>query len=78
MTTEINQLTERIIGAGIEVHRELGPGLLESAYQRALAHELRLRDIPFEEQKLCPITYKDLVIDDAYRLDFLDRRSGRR
>ncbi len=71
MNAEINQLTERIIGAGIEVHRELGPGLLESAYQRALAHELRLRDIPFEEQKLCPITYKDLVIEDAYRLDFL-------
>ena len=71
MDPEINQLTERIIGAGIEVHRELGPGLLESAYQRALAYELRLRGIVFEEQKLCPITYKDLVIDDAYRLDFL-------
>jgi GxxExxY protein len=71
MNPEINQLTEQIIGAGIEVHRELGPGLLESAYQRALAHELRLRGIRFEEQKLCPITYKDLVIDDAYRLDFL-------
>ncbi len=71
MDPEINQLTERIIGAGIEVHRELGPGLLESAYQRALAYELRLRGIVFEEQKLCPITYKDLVIDDVYRLDFL-------
>ncbi len=71
MNTETNQLTEQIIGAGIEVHRELGPGLLESAYQRALAHELRLREISFEEQKLCPVRYKDLVIDDAYRLDFL-------
>jgi GxxExxY protein len=71
MNQEINQLTERIIGAAIEVHRELGPGLLESAYQRALAHELRLRSVSFEEQKLCPIRYKDLVIDDAYRLDFL-------
>ena len=71
MNSEINQLTEQIIGAGIEVHRELGPGLLESAYQRALANELRLRGISFEEPKLCPITYKDLVIDDAYRLDFL-------
>jgi GxxExxY protein len=70
MNPEINQLTEQIIGAGIEVHRELGPGLLESAYQRALAHELRLRRVSFEEQKLCPVTYKDLVIDDAYRLDF--------
>ena len=71
MNSEINQLTEQVIGAAIEVHRELGPGLLESAYQRALAHELRLRSIAFEEQKLCPIKYKDLVIDDAYRLDFL-------
>ena len=71
MNTEINHLTEQIIGAAIEVHRELGPGLLELAYQRALAHELRLRKIGFEEQKLCAIKYKDLVIDDAYRLDFL-------
>jgi GxxExxY protein len=71
MNPETNQLTEHIIGAAIEVHRELGPGLLESAYQRALAHELRLRKIDFEEQKLCPVQYKDLVIDDAYRLDFL-------
>ena len=71
MNQETNQLTEQIIGAGIEVHRELGPGLLESAYQRALAHELRRREISFEEQKLCPVRYKDLLIDDAYRLDFL-------
>ena len=71
MNTEINQLTEQIIGAAIEVHRELGPGLLESAYQRALAYEFRLRNMVFEEQKLCPIRYKDLLIEDAYRLDFL-------
>jgi GxxExxY protein len=71
MNTEINQLTEQIIGAAIEVHREVGPGLLESAYQRALSHELKLRGMSFEEQKLCPIKYKDLVIDDAYRLDFI-------
>jgi GxxExxY protein len=71
VNAQINQLTELVIGAAIEVHRELGPGLLESAYQRALAYELRLRGVAFEEQKLCPIKYKDLVIDDAYRLDFL-------
>jgi len=71
MNTEINILTEAVIGAAIEVHKELGPGLLESAYQRALAHELGLRKIPFEQQKLCPVQYKDLIIDDAYRLDFL-------
>jgi GxxExxY protein len=71
MDTQTNQLTELVSGAAIEVHRELGPGLLESAYQRALAHELRLRNVAFEEQKLCPVKYKDLIIDDAYRLDFL-------
>jgi GxxExxY protein len=71
MNPEINQLTEQVIGAAIDVHRDLGPGLLESAYQRALAHELRLRGVAFEEQKLCPVKYKDLVIEDAYRLDFL-------
>lgn len=71
MNAAINALTEQVIGAAIEVHRELGPGLLESAYQRALAHELRLRRVDCEEQKICPVTYKDLVIDDAYRLDFL-------
>lgn len=71
MDTETNQLTEHIIGAAIEVHRELGPGLLESAYQRALAYELSLRGMQFEEQKLCAVRYKDLLIEDAYRLDFL-------
>jgi GxxExxY protein len=71
MTEEINQLTERIIGAAVEVHRELGPGLLESAYQRSLAYEMRLRKMEFEEQKLCAVRYKDLLIEDAYRLDFL-------
>lgn len=71
MQTEINQITEQIIGAAIEVHRALGPGLLESAYQRALAHEFALRKFLFEAQKLCPVEYKDLLIEDAYRLDFL-------
>ncbi|EIQ01983.1 hypothetical protein OpiT1DRAFT_00561 [Opitutaceae bacterium TAV1] len=71
MEIETNQLTEQIIGSAIEVHKLLGPGLLESAYQRALAHELRLRQIAFEEQRLCPVQYKDLLIEDAYRLDFL-------
>ena len=71
MNEQINQLTEQVIGAAIEVHRELGPGLLESAYQAALAHELRLRNVRFQEQKSCPVTYKDLVVADAYRLDFL-------
>jgi GxxExxY protein len=65
------RLTDQIIGAAVEVHRELGPGLLESAYQRALAYELKLRGVQFEEQKLCAVKYKDLLIENAYRLDFL-------
>ncbi len=71
MNPEINSLTEQIIGAAIEVHRELGPGLLESAYQKALAHELRLQSVLFEEQKSCSVAYKELVVDEAYRIDFL-------
>lgn len=71
MNTEINQLTDQIIGAAIEVHKFLGPGLLESAYQRALAYEFALRGLAFEEQKLCAVRYKDLLIENAYRLDFL-------
>ena len=71
MNDEINQLTEQIIGAAIEVHKELGPGLLETAYQRALGHELGLRGLAFEAQKLCSIAYKGLLIEDVYRLDFL-------
>lgn len=71
MDAEINRLTENVIGAAIEVHRELGPGLLESAYQRALEHELTLRGIRFEAQLSCPVSYKGLLIEDAYRIDFL-------
>lgn len=75
MDADINRITEQIIGAAIEVHKELGPGLLESAYQRALAHEMRLRRMDFEEQKLCSVRYKDLLIEDVYRLDFLVGKS---
>ncbi len=71
MDTEINELTNMVIGAAIEVHRELGPGLLESAYQRALEHELGLIGTAFEAQKSCAVTYKGLEIGDAYRLDLL-------
>jgi GxxExxY protein len=53
-----NELTRRVIGAAIEVHRELGPGLLESVYEYCLAKELRLRGIGFKEQVLLPVYYK--------------------
>ena len=69
MKTEINTLTEAVIGAAIEVHKLLGTGLLESAYQRALEYELTLRGIAFEAQKVCAVSYKGLLLDDAYRLD---------
>jgi GxxExxY protein len=63
--------TAPIVGAAIEVHRALGPGLLESAYQTCLAHELRLRDVCFEQQVPLPIHYKGIDLDCGYRLDFL-------
>lgn len=65
------ELTDQIIGAAIEVHRALGPGLLESAYQACLAHELRLRSLPFEREKPLPVEYKGVALDCGYRLDFL-------
>jgi GxxExxY protein len=70
-TTAINALTQQVIGAAIEVHRTLGPGLLESAYETCLCHELALRQIPYERQKVLPITYKGIALDDGYRLDIL-------
>ncbi len=66
-----NQLTHEIIGAAIEVHRVLGPGLLESTSEECLAHELTLRNIKFERQKPLPVVYKEVKLDCGYRLDFL-------
>jgi GxxExxY protein len=65
------QLTQEIIGAVIEVHRFLGPGLLEAAYEECLARELCLRSMPFERQKPIPLIYKDLKLDCGYRLDLV-------
>ena len=67
---EINQITETIIGAAIEVHRHLGPGLLESAYHTCLAREMTLRGLDFEREKELPIEYKGVQLDCGYRLDF--------
>ncbi len=68
---EINQLTHQIIGCAIEVHRMLGPGLLESAYQETLAFELAKKGLTFRKECPVPICYKDMKLDCAYRLDFL-------
>jgi GxxExxY protein len=65
------ELTQKIIGAAIEVHRAIGPGLLESAYQACLARELSVRGIPFEKEKPLPLDYKGVQLDCGYRLDFL-------
>jgi len=64
-------LTEKIIGAAIEVHKQIGPGLLESAYQACLARELVLAGINFEQEKSIPLEYKGVSVDCGYRLDFL-------
>ncbi len=64
-------LTREIIAAAIEVHKSLGPGLLESVYQACLCHELELRKIPFRQQIEMPITYKDVKLDCGYRIDLI-------
>jgi GxxExxY protein len=68
---EHSELTERIIGAAIEVHRHLGPGLLESAYQKCLARELEIRSLPYQQELMLPVLYKGIVADAGYRIDFL-------
>ena len=68
---DINKTTESIIGAAIEVHRHLGPGLLESAYEECLCEELSLRKILFKRQIALPVTYKSKVLDIGYRIDLL-------
>ncbi len=69
--TATNDLTQAIIGAAIEVHRSLGPGLLESAYRECLKREVSLRQISFEKEKPMPLEYKGLKLEQGYRLDFL-------
>jgi GxxExxY protein len=64
-------LTEQIIGAAIEVHRELGPGLLESTYEACLCFELAVRGIPFKRQVPLPVSYKGEFVDCDYRLDLV-------
>ena len=67
----LEELTEQVIGAAIEVHRELGPGLLESAYEECLCHELHLRGLAFERQVALPVHYKGVNLDCGYRLDIV-------
>jgi GxxExxY protein len=64
-------VTEAIIGGAIEVHRALGPGLLESAYEECLCHELELRGLGVQRQVAVPLAYKGLVLDSGYRIDMV-------
>jgi len=66
-----NEITHEIIGAAIEVHKLLGPGLLESAYEAYLCREFAIRKIGFQKQKPVPLVYKDIKLDCGFRLDLL-------
>ena len=68
---DINNLTGQIIGAAIEVHKALGPGLLESVYEECLSHEFNLRRIRYERQYPIPVKYKGVQLDCGYRIDLL-------
>jgi GxxExxY protein len=71
MSGHINQITQSVIGAAMEVHRALGPGLLESAYQQCLCRELAVHGIPFERERPLPLEYKGIRLECGYRLDLL-------
>ena len=71
MIKEINKITETIIGAAMDVHRELGPGLLESAYEACLLYELTRHGLAVERQKELPVIYKSVKVDCGYRIDLL-------
>ena len=71
MRDRLNEITEAIIGAAIEVHRVLGPGLLESAYEACLAFELAQRGLRVEQQKPLPVVYREVKLDAGYRLDLV-------
>ena len=64
-------LTKEIIGAAIEVHRAVGPGLLEGVYEECLCQEIKLRNLSFERQLVVPVTYKGVVLECGYRVDLL-------
>lgn len=71
MKRTFSELSNRVIGCAIEVHRVLGPGLLESAYQQCLAHELSLNGIRFRSEHPLPVDYKGTRLDCGYRIDLL-------
>lgn len=68
---DFDELSNQVIGCAIEVHRSLGPGLLESAYEQCLAHELSLNNIDFKLQTAIPVEYKGIRLDCGYRIDLI-------
>lgn len=68
---ELNQITSEIIGAAIEVHKHLGPGMLESSYEECLCYELSERGLNFERQKPIPVVYKEVKLECGYRADLI-------
>ena len=68
---EFDELSNKVIGCAIEVHKNLGPGLLESTYEQCLAHQLKIADIPFKLQHPIPVEYKGIKLDCGYRIDLL-------
>lgn len=68
---EFDKLSNKVIGCAIEVHRNLGPGLLESTYEQCLAHELKIEGMPFKLQYPLPVEYKGIKLDCGYRIDLL-------
>ena len=68
---DINELTGEVIGAAIEVHKVLGPGLLESVYEKCLCRELEIRGVSHESQKALPVNYKGIELDCGYRMDIV-------
>lgn len=70
-TLRMNDITEKVIGVCIEIHRALGPGLLESAYEECLCHELSLTGLRFDRQRSLPVVYKNVKLDCGYRLDIV-------
>ena len=75
MRMDINKLSSKIIGAAIEVHKALGPGLLESAYEECLCYELAIRGLRHQRQVSLPITYKEKQLDCGYRIDVFVEKS---
>ncbi len=74
MITALNKLSYEIIGAALEVHRVLGPGLLESSYRKCLCRELEVRHVPYQKEWPLPVNYKGIRLDAGYRMDILVER----